>query len=125
MKRNDNNYINLNNLGVRDGDSVMHDIDQKTNVMFGTSYSRNAIFCWDTAKDLKPQNIATIHQDDFTLRGTRDLQVDSKGYAWYMSSRWEEFVNNGLEDDEWNFRVFRFNTRNEIRSNICNPYRLS
>lgn len=116
LKSGDVSYIQSNRLGIRDGDSYMHDIDMKSEVMFLTSYSRKAITCWDPSKVLDPKNMATIHQDDNTLNSTRDVQVDMRGFVWYLSTRFTDLV-----ELDYNFRVFRFNAKNEIRDNVCNP----
>lgn len=116
LKSGDVALLTLNEVGNRDSDSYMHDIDQKSSVMFLTSFTRHAITCWDPSKALRRSNMATLHQDDNTLINPTSLQVDTKGVVWYMSTKWERLLAT-----DYNFRVFRFNAKNEIRYNICNP----
>lgn len=50
-------------------------LDEPTNVLFLTQLNKDGVACWNTKKDLKPENVALIARDSQRLIFTNDIRV--------------------------------------------------
>lgn len=50
-----------------------------------------------------------------------DIQVDSDGILWALTNTLPRFIYGKLNTDEYNFRVWRGNTKQLIKGTICEP----
>lgn len=108
-------------LGHRQPQSqcTMHDYDEDTGVMFYAEVGRNAIGCWNTRKAFSTKNHDIVHRDNEQMIYPSDLSVDSDGTLWVMSNTMPRFLYARLDENEFNFRVWRTKAEDAIRGTKC------
>lgn len=101
------------------GQSAMHDYDETSGVMFYAEVGRNAIGCWNTRRPFTAKNHDIVHRDDEKMIYPGDMSVDRDGTLWVMSNTMPRFIYASLNEDEFNFRVWKTTVRDAIRGTGC------
>lgn len=99
--------------------STMHDYDEGTGVIFYAEVGRNAIGCWNTRKQFAAKNHVILHQDDARMIYPSDLSVDRDGTLWVMSNTMPRFIYASLNENEFNFRVWKGSAEDVIQGTDC------
>lgn len=81
-------------------------IQEDSGVMFYTQLQKDGVYCWNTNKDLVPENLVEIASDNDTMIFTNDLKVDTQGRLWVLTDRLPTFIYRGLGEDETNYHIF-------------------
>lgn len=108
-------------LGLRQqgGQAAMHDLDETTGIMFYAEVGRNAIGCWNTRKPFSAKNHAVVHRDDRRMIYPGDMSVDVDGTVWVMSNSMPRFIYSRLDENEFNFRVWKGKAVDAVRGTVC------
>lgn len=110
-------YTLLGDRGVK-SQSTAEFYDEKTNTIFYTQINRDAIGCWNIAKEFKPENQGLVDSDSHTLVFPNDLKVDSEGTLYVLSDRMPLFIYSSLKP-ETNYRVLTGKTSEIIAGTPC------
>lgn len=98
---------------------AMHDYDETTGIMFYAEVGRNAVGCWNTRRPFAAQNHGVVHRDDQRMIYPGDLSVDRDGTLWVMSNTMPRFIYATLDENQFNFRVWRAKTEDVVRGTVC------
>lgn len=119
----------------------MHDFDEKTGVIFFALVARNAITCWNSLTKYTPESHGIIIENDDRFKYPVDLnvslvstrfiqqvsknhffyQVESDGTLWALTNNFIRFANGKLDTNDYNYRLWRGNTKKLIKGTICEP----
>ncbi|XP_018327321.1 L-dopachrome tautomerase yellow-f2 [Agrilus planipennis] len=100
--------------------STTSGFDGKTDVLFLTQISKDAIGCWNTKKPLNEQNLGIVAQDNEKLIFPNDLTIDQERNLWVLSNKMANFIYRGLNTDEINYRVLKTTVDDAISSSaVC------
>jgi dopachrome tautomerase len=111
-------FIHIGNRGANK-QSTMHDFDPVTGVIFYAEVGRNAVGCFNTARtEFNAANHGTVAQDNVTMIYPSDLQV-SDGMVYVMTNRLPIFVYSSFDAQDYNFRLWRQDTRKAVAGTVC------
>lgn len=99
--------------------SAMHDFDEGTGIMFYAEVGRNAIGCWNTKRPFTPANHAVVHRDNTRMVYPSDMSVDREGTLWVMSNTMPRFIYASLNENEYNFRVWKGKVTDVVDGTVC------
>ncbi|XP_049865521.1 protein yellow [Pectinophora gossypiella] len=88
---------------------------------------QNAIGCWNSALQYKPQNIAVVEKDDIGLIFPCDVKIVEEREVWVLSDRMSQFLESeyGLDYSDINFRIYTGSLHDLIAGTVCEPPALS
>lgn len=117
------NYHEYKLIGDRGADSQSSAsfIHEDTGVMFYTQLQKDSVNCWNTNKKLAPENLVEVASDNETMIFTNDLKVDADSNLWVLTDKLPLFLNNKLDDDEINYRIFTASVKDAIAGTSCAP----
>ncbi|XP_066158025.1 protein yellow [Euwallacea fornicatus] len=93
--------------------------DNPTDVLFLTQLSKDGVACWNTKKDLKPENVALVIHDPEKLIFTNDIRIDEDRYLWMISNKMPQYNYYGLNSNEVNYRIFKVKVDDAIAGTPC------
>uniref|UniRef100_A0A336MSU8 CSON006707 protein n=1 Tax=Culicoides sonorensis TaxID=179676 RepID=A0A336MSU8_CULSO len=99
--------------------SAMHQFDLTTGVLFFSEIGRNAIGCMNSDRPINKENHAIVAQDNDRMIYPSDLKVDVDGTLWVFTNTMPRFIYSQLNTSEYNFRIWKANSRDIIRGTIC------
>ncbi|CAG9563242.1 unnamed protein product [Danaus chrysippus] len=83
---------------------------------------QNAIGCWNSALELKPQNTAIVDKDDIGLIFPCDIKIDRGKNVWVISDRMPVFLESELNYGDINFRIYFAPLDSLISGTVCEPF---
>lgn len=101
------------------GQAAMHDFDETTGIMFYAEVGRNAIGCWNTQRPFSAKHHDIVHRDDRRMIYPGDMSVDREGTLWAMSNTMPRFIYARLDENDFNFRVWKGKTSEVVRGTQC------
>ncbi|XP_041972920.1 protein yellow [Aricia agestis] len=115
-------YKDFKVVGVRGPNShttakVMDD----SGVQLFSLIDQNAIGCWNSALQYKPQNIAVADKDDVGLIFPSDVKIDETRTVWVISDKMPVFLESDLDYTDVNFRIFSAPLDALVRGTVCEP----
>ncbi|XP_055588228.1 L-dopachrome tautomerase yellow-f2 [Uranotaenia lowii] len=108
-------------LGPRgpNAQSSSHAYDEKTEVLFYAEVQRNAIGCWNTRHPFHAENHGIVHLDNMNMIYPADLTIDEDGTVWVISNRLPIWIYSKLDENDFNFRVWKQSAEKLIEGTIC------
>uniref|UniRef100_F6K8S4 42.2 kDa salivary yellow-related protein n=1 Tax=Phlebotomus sergenti TaxID=85759 RepID=F6K8S4_9DIPT len=91
--------------------------DPETKVIFFTEADSGKVSCWNTKKELKPENVGVIYSSPRFNFGT-DIMVDSEGVLWFMANG-QPPIDEKVVYDKPRIRVLKVNTKVAIKGKKC------
>ncbi|XP_055386524.1 L-dopachrome tautomerase yellow-f2 [Condylostylus longicornis] len=116
-----NYYYDFKLIGDRglNGQSSAEVYDKKTQNIFYTQLNKDAIGCWNTNKEYRPDSAGLVDSDSNALIFPNDLKVDKNGNLWVLSDRLPNFIYKTLDNDDVNYRIMRGTTSEIIKGTPC------
>lgn len=108
-------------LGTRGNlkQSTIHAFDPSTDIIFYAEISRNGVGCWNTKKVFSANNHGNVQNDSLRMIYPSDLTIDGNGNLWMMTNSMPVFIYSKLNINEFNFRVWKQNTKILSQNTVC------
>lgn len=101
------------------GQSNMHAFDESTGVVFYSEVARNSVGCWNSGEKFSAENLDIVLKDDLQMVYPSDLTVDNQGNVWVLSNRMPEYVYGRLNENAFNFRIWKGKASEIIQGTKC------
>ncbi|XP_072153018.1 dopaminechrome tautomerase [Bemisia tabaci] len=90
----------------------------KEGVLFFSQVTLNAVACWNSKLEFKPENLPVVAKNDVTMQFPSGLKaINDEIYV--MSSRLQKYLDGSLANNEINFRVLRGSQPALIQGSVC------
>lgn len=119
-------YKDFKVVGVRGPNShTTSHVMSESGVELFALIDQNAIGCWNSALQLKPQNTAVVDKDDVGLLFPCDVKIVDEREVWVISDRMSSFLEgeNGLDYSDINFRIYTAPLDALLAGTVCEPQR--
>ncbi|XP_065352966.1 protein yellow-like [Cloeon dipterum] len=90
-------------------------------VLFYNLVSRNAVGCWNSRLPYKPEYQGIVDSDNEALVFPNDMRIDKSQNLWVLSNRLPQFIYQGLNTSDVNFRVLTGSVMDLVRDGVCDP----
>ncbi|XP_050303842.1 protein yellow [Anthonomus grandis grandis] len=93
--------------------------DEKSSTVFLTQLNRDGIACWNTERELTPENVPVVIQDSERLVFTNDIKIDTERNLWILSDKMPQFLFRQLDPNEINYRILKAKVDDIIKGTKC------
>lgn len=119
-----NDFINLGMRGSYK-QSTIHAFHPETGIIMYAEISKYGVGCWNTNKEFSIQNHGTVDQNERKMIYPSDLTIDDDGVVWVMTNSMPIFIYSTLNENEYNFRVWKQDIRTAVADTVCSPTKQS
>ncbi|PZC82537.1 hypothetical protein B5X24_HaOG210286 [Helicoverpa armigera] len=114
-------YHDFKVVGSRgaNGHTTSKVVDEYTGIELFNLIDQNAIGCWRSDTQYKPQNIAVVDKDDTGLIFPSDVKIDAQRNVWVISDRMPVFLESTLDYSDINFRIYTAPLDVLVQDTVC------
>lgn len=94
------------------------DLHKDSGILFLGMVNQNALGCWNSNKEFKPENFQIVLKDDDKMIYPCDVKI-YKDDVIVLSNKMPRFLYGQLNYDETNFRIWMNNVQDAVKDTTC------